>query len=124
MSEQMKLTAEERTAVNTAMSFLDAFFAINPKMPMSHARAFLLVAMGEGQSVQEYASKLGVAQSVMTRQLLDIGEMSRTREPGYNLVVKRVDPMDLRRHTVWLTVRGRALFHKVVRIMGDVSWFG
>jgi hypothetical protein len=86
-------------------------------MPLQHAYTFLLVALNEGQGVMEYAEKAGVAQTVMTRQLLDIGSQNRKREPGYGLVMQRLDPLNLRRHQTFLTKEGRALLHELPSVV-------
>jgi DNA-binding MarR family transcriptional regulator len=112
-----KLTPEEVTCLGNAMQFLDAFKAIRPTMPLQHAYTFMLVALQEGLGVEDYAERAGVAQSVMTRNLLDIGSHNRRREPGYGLVSQRLDPLDMRRRQTFLTPAGRALVHKICRTL-------
>jgi DNA-binding MarR family transcriptional regulator len=65
--------------------------------------------------VQEYAIRAGVAQSVMTRTLLGLRERNRKKEPGYGLVMQRMDPLNLRRHQTFLSTKGRALVQKLCR---------
>lgn len=110
-----KLRDDEKIVLKNVMQLLDAFRAVRPTMPLQHAYAFLLVAMDEGQGVMEYAERAGVAQTVMTRHLLDMGSHTRKREPGLGLVVQRMDPMDMRKHQTFLTNEGRALLHKIIR---------
>lgn len=116
MSAQ-QTTNGEKEALKTAINFMDAFRSIRPTMPLQHAYTFLLVADEEGLGVQEYAERAGVAQTVMTRHLLDIGMQNRRREEGYGLVVQRQDPLDLRKHQSHLTAEGRALLHKIIRTL-------
>ena len=113
-----KLNDAEKEALQKAEKLLDAFRQVRPTMPLQHAYTFLLVALNEGQGVQDYAERAGVAQTVMTRHLLDIGQMNRRREPGYGLVQQRSDPMDLRKHQTYLTPAGRALLHRLIRSIG------
>lgn len=91
--------------------------AVRHDMPLQHAYTFMLVAMEEGLGVLDYAERAGVAQSVMTRNLLDMGSHNRKREPGYGLVLQRMDPLDMRRHQTFLTPEGKALAHKIIRAM-------
>ena len=105
------------TSVKTALHLLDAFRAVRPTMPLQHAYAFLLVAEEEGLGVTEYAERANVAQTVMTRHLLDIGSHNRRRQEGYGLVIQRPDPNDFRRHQTFLTNEGKALYHRIQRIM-------
>lgn len=100
-----------------AVALLDVFRSVRATMPLQHAYTFLLVAMEEGLGVLEYAERAGVAQSVMTRHLLDIGLQTRKREPGLGLVIQRPDPLDMRKHQTFLTPAGKALLHKVMRCM-------
>jgi hypothetical protein len=78
----------------------------------------MLVALDEGRGVIEYAERAGVAQSVMTRNLLDMGSHNRKREKGLGLVMQRMDPLDMRKHQTFLTSEGRALAHKIIRTIG------
>ena len=96
------------------MGFMDEMRKVRPTMPLQHAYTFMLVALNEGQGVQEYAELADVSQSVMTRNLLDLGERNRRREPGYGLVMQRMDPMDMRRHQTFLTPEGKALLRRIV----------
>lgn len=81
--------------------------------PISYIRAFCLVARKEGLTVAEYAAQAGIPPSVMTRNLLDLGDLNRHRERGLELVTSVRDPYDLRRHRAMLTPRGRKLAHDI-----------
>jgi DNA-binding MarR family transcriptional regulator len=94
---------------------LEPFEQIRHDMPMQYVRTFMLVCMEPGLSVMEYANRAGVSQTVMSRHLLDIGERNRHMEPGFGLVTKRQDPMNLRRWEVLLTEKGRQVAHKMMR---------
>jgi DNA-binding MarR family transcriptional regulator len=106
-----------RRAITDAVALFDAFREVRHDMPLQHAYTFMLVALKEGKGVGYYTEQAGVAQTVMTRHLLDIGEQNRKREPGYGLVEKRPNLMDLREHQVWLTPKGRTLLNRVLRVM-------
>jgi DNA-binding MarR family transcriptional regulator len=95
---------------------MDAFRAVRRIMPMQHAYAFLLVALEEGRGVQEYADRAGVTQAVMTRILFALGSRSQGWESGYGLVQQDRDTEDARRHQTFLTAKGKALMHEVVRV--------
>jgi DNA-binding MarR family transcriptional regulator len=99
------------------LMILDEFLRVRPDIPMSHARSLLLVALDEGKTVKWYARKAGVAQSVMTRQLFDIGEFTRDKTPGLGLVERRANPQDLREHQLYLTHKGRALVERAARVI-------
>src|ERR1700756_3964948 len=69
-------------------------------IPIGHIETFLLVAMDEGKSVNDYAERAGVSKSVMSRQILDIGDATREHEPGLGWVTGRINPMERRAHEV------------------------
>lgn len=84
-------------------------------MPAQYIVAFLMVATKEGRGVVDYAKQAGVSVSVMSRHLLDIGERNRHMEKGYGLVTYQPNPLELRKHEYFLTDKGRALYHQVIR---------
>jgi len=96
---------------------MDAFRAVRRIMPMQHAYAFLLVALEEGRGVQEYAKRAGVTQAVMTRILFALGSTRPRGKPGYGLVEQTIDTQDTRRHQTFLTTKGKALMHEIVRLV-------
>jgi DNA-binding MarR family transcriptional regulator len=107
------LNDEERDAARTLFLALKPFRDINPSMPLSYITAYLLVAMKEGKGVAEYASEIDISATVMTRNLLDIGDRNRNREAGYGLITQERDLYDLRKHNAKVTSTGRALINHV-----------
>lgn len=108
------LSAEERAAMRALFLALKPFRDINPSMPLSYVTAALLVAMDEGKGVAEYAAMVGISPTVMTRNLLDIGERNRQREEGYGLITQERDLMDLRKHNARVTPKGKTLASHVM----------
>jgi DNA-binding MarR family transcriptional regulator len=107
----------DHKAASAFLRALDAFTGERNAIPTQYIRAFLLIALDEGKTVGEYAIKSGVSPSVMSRHVLDIGEFRRTKQPGLGLVYSKPNVMNLREHNVFLTDKGRALLHKIVRHM-------
>lgn len=114
---RQSLTADEREAMRVLLTSLDPFRAVYSIMPLQQAVTFLLVAMEEGEGVTEYARRAGVSQSVMTRHLLDLGEFNRRHEPGLGLVFSRPNPLNRRKHQVFLTSKGRTLTAQIYRAL-------
>lgn len=114
---QMSDRKSDLEAVRVLMSALEPFRAHNPTMPLQLAFTFLMVAADEGQPVSEYARKLGMAPGVMARNLLDLGDYNRRREPGLELVSDKFDPLDRRIHRKFLTHKGQALVGAISRAM-------
>src|SRR5262249_52410389 len=91
-------TNDDRTELGKLLTALAPFRAIRGTMPLQYVNTFLLVALNEGKSVNDYAAMAGVSQSVMSRHLLDIGERNRHMEKGFGLVTYRPNPTELRKH--------------------------
>jgi DNA-binding MarR family transcriptional regulator len=83
-------------------------------LPAQIIRTFLIVAANEGASVGEIADMTGNSPTVVSRHLQDLSEMSRLKEDGLDLVSIKSDPLNLRRHIVVLTPKGKALFRRWV----------
>jgi DNA-binding MarR family transcriptional regulator len=103
------------------MRVIEAFRALKRTMPAQYIHTFSLIARNEGLSVVEYAERANVSVSVMSRHILDIGDYARNRSNGFGLVTSRPNPMELRKHEVWLTAKGKALAHKIDRIIRTSS---
>jgi DNA-binding MarR family transcriptional regulator len=87
-------------------------------IPLQIVTTFLLVAQYEGKSLREYTELSGIAQSTMSRHLLDLGERHRAgKKEGYGLVDRRQDPMELRKNEYKLTAKGRKLVTKLTKAL-------
>jgi DNA-binding MarR family transcriptional regulator len=86
-------------------------------MSVNYVLAFLRVAVEEGLSANDYTRKSGVAQSVMSRHLLDLGQQDRYRERSPGLVESKPSPASLRVWEVTLTAKGRILASTIARIL-------
>jgi DNA-binding MarR family transcriptional regulator len=111
------LSDEERAAARTLFLALKPFRDVNPSIPLSYITAMLLVAIDEGRAVSDYASKVNISPTVMTRNLLDIGDRNRQREEGYGLITSERDLYDLRKHNAKITAKGKALVHHVLNAL-------
>lgn len=111
------LTDDERAAARALRLALEPFYTMRPNVPLSYLRTFLLIAEEEGLGVNDYAGIGDIAPSVMTRNILDIGERNRHKEEGLALVVNDRDPFDLRKHNVRVTAKGRSLVRQWVTVL-------
>lgn len=120
MADDVKPSISEEEQENWAVMLqaIEPWFKLGHGVPpISYIRAFALVAKKEGLTVAEYAAQAGVTPTVMTRNLLDIGELNRQREKGLDLIVAERDPWDLRKHRARLTPRGRKLSNDLARAL-------
>jgi hypothetical protein len=114
--EYMKpsISEEEIETWDAQLLAIEPWFRLGHGVPpIAYIRAFGLVARKEGLTVAEYASQAGITPTVMTRNLLDLGDRNRQREEGLGLIVQERDPYDLRKHRARLTPKGRKLSHDV-----------
>lgn len=112
-----RLDKNEEAHADVLMDVLDSFRRLRATMPLQYVVTLLAVARDEGKSVGEYARKLGISPSVMSRHLLDIGERNRHMEDGFGLVTFRPNPRNLREHEYYLTPKGYQLVQQIVRKM-------
>jgi hypothetical protein len=108
------ISPEEIESAEAMLLAIEPWFKMGHGVPpVAYVRAFLLVARKEGQTVADYATQAGITPTVMTRNLLDIGELNRQREAGLGLITQERDPFDLRKHRARLTTKGRKLAHDI-----------
>lgn len=116
-NNKQSLKEAEKESASLLLTALEPFKAIYSIMPLQMAQTFLMVAEEEGLGVGEYARKAGANPAVMTRHMLDLGEMNRRHEPGLGLVYTKVNIMNRRQHQVFLTPKGVALAHAIHRAL-------
>lgn len=105
---------EERAYARALLASLQPFLEIMGTMPLQYLTAYLRVVADEGKGVTEYAEDAGISKTVMTRHLLDIGERTRDREPGFGLVFQKRDVYDLRINRTFPTPVGVATWRKMM----------
>lgn len=107
----------DRRHLDKASGLFQAFRALDPTMPLQLAYTFILCAIYEGESIGDIARRAGFALSTTSRHVLDLGEFDRKKGPGYKLVETRIDPMELRKKSIHLTPKGRALLNQIINTM-------
>jgi DNA-binding MarR family transcriptional regulator len=103
------LSEEERAAFRALYLALKPFWKTRTGIPVSYLMTFLAVGFDEGKGVAEYADIQEVSPTVMTRNLLDIGDRNRNREEGLGLITQERDLFDLRKHNARMTPKGKSL---------------
>jgi DNA-binding MarR family transcriptional regulator len=88
-----------------------------PHLSITGLRILLLAAANEGIGILELATKAGVANTVASRYVLDLGDRNRHMKAGLGLLTSRQDPNNLRKHEVLLTAKGRALVNEYAELM-------
>jgi hypothetical protein len=101
---KQSLSDEDKSDLVPFLQAIEVMREVDPTMPLHKLVGLLLVALNEGDvGVKQYAKQAEVATSVMTRNLLDLGQRTRAMEPGLGLVRQGNDPMDLRTTQTFLT---------------------
>ena len=114
------MTEDEFRSARRADRLLSQFrTSIDPNIPAQMLQTFMTVAMNEGKSLTEIASLVSSNISTTSRHLLELGERNRRMEPGFNLVERRADPMNLRQNSYTLTSKGKLLLAAVIKTMED-----
>lgn len=113
-----ELPDDECIKVERLLRAIDVFREFDTAFPASYMAAFLLVALHPGKGSTDYARKLGSAQAVASRLMLEIGPKRRTGEPGLGLIGSEPDTKDLRIRRAFLTPKGKALLRKLMVAMG------
>ena len=72
-------------------------------MRLRTACAFLRVAVEEGKNVRELTNDADVGELAMSRDLLDLGPITRPGDLGLRLVEHRTSLTDRRIHELYLT---------------------
>jgi DNA-binding MarR family transcriptional regulator len=112
--ERKMLTPDDKRACGLSQQLIQLFISEDHRvLPIGYIDTFLLVTCDEGKSVNDYAAKAGVSKAVMSRHILDIGDYTREREPGFGWVTSRRSPNELGRYEVVLTAKGRSLATRV-----------
>src|SRR5580704_592889 len=118
---RQSIDAAGKTRLAAFLAGHDPFVVIRNTMPLQYVRMFLLIALDEGKDVGEYGRLVGVNQSVASRHISDIGDIARDGTPGFGLVTTKIDPLNRRRHTVYLTDKGRIVAAAVIRAMENAG---
>lgn len=112
------MTEKEMLSARKVDRLLSQFrTSIDPNIPAQMLQTFMTVAMNEGKSLTEIAELVSANMSTASRHLLELGSRNRRMEPGYNLVARTPDPMNLRQNSYTLTAKGRLLLANVIKIM-------
>lgn len=113
-----RMTDKEMEALKKIDSLLSQFrSSIDPNIPAQMLQTFMAVAMNEGQSLTKIAEVVSANLSTASRHLLELGDRNRKMEPGYGLVARTPDPMNLRQNAYSLTPKGKLLLANILKIM-------
>lgn len=116
-----RLPRDELVQLERLMRVVDRFREIDGAFPASYMMAFMLVAHKPGGGPTDYAPALGTIPPIASRMLLEIGEHARRGGDGYGLIERTTNPEDLRAVSLRLTRKGRELWARISRDLGDIG---
>jgi DNA-binding MarR family transcriptional regulator len=109
--------AELVESANKYVKSLDAIINYSQDIKARQIQCLLMVYVDEGRAVSDYADKIKMKHSTMSRYLLDLGEKTRKGGAGLELVKKLKSHEDLRKELVFLTAKGRSVVGKILQII-------
>lgn len=93
--------------------------SIDENIPLTVVHTFLTVIENPGEGVMDLAARVGVNKSTMSRHLLDLSVSLRSGAPGYNVLNRIHDSVDLRAVRYTLTPKGELIVNQLLDIMED-----
>jgi DNA-binding MarR family transcriptional regulator len=106
---------DTRPALEALLNTIGLFQKLSPTITLESIKTFLVVALNENKSVQDYARLAGAAAGPVSRRIGEMTELSFALRPGLNLLESRPDPADRRLILVRLTHQGRAFARRVAK---------
>jgi DNA-binding MarR family transcriptional regulator len=104
---------------NSILQGLLVLKALDARISVNEAIAFLYAAENEGLTVQEMAYVSGLTQSTASRSLRALGppESAWSQAPALGLVEAFLNPNDARSHVIQLSPKGREVCERLDRII-------
>ena len=118
MGSNLSITRADKQIIQSLLLALEPLSNIRSSrgpVLLRLATAFLVVASNEGQGLNEYARRLGIDRSVMSRFIHELADRSRNGGPGLGLVSIDEGGRPNRQQEISLTKKGRAVARTMQR---------
>jgi DNA-binding MarR family transcriptional regulator len=118
MGSDPSITRADKRIIQSLLSALEPLSNIrDPRGPVTLrlATAFLAVASNEGQGLNEYARRLGIDRSVMSRYIHNLADRARNGDPGLGLISIDEGRRPNRQQEIFLTKKGHAVARAMQR---------
>lgn len=111
---------------NALLQALHLFKALDPRVSVNEAIAFLYAAENDGLTVQEVAYLAGFTQSTASRSLRALGRADSewAQAPALGLLEAYLNPQDGRSHVIQLTDHGREIRDRLDAIIRQAVTIG
>lgn len=117
MAKQEDFSTVDKGKLRRLLAIVELFRELDAEIKVRWFSELLQIAIEPGDSVRGYAKKLGIHFNSASIDLLALGPMARTRQPGLGLIEKQISIDDLRRQEIKLTPKGRTLINEMLRLM-------
>jgi len=118
MGSDLSITRADKRIIQSLLLALEPLSKMRgPRgpVPLRLATAFLAVASNEGQGLNEYARRLGIDRSVISRIIHEIADRSRDGGPGLGLISIHEGGRPNRQQEIFLTKKGHAVARAMQR---------
>ncbi len=97
----------------------EIFRELDREVPAQVLAVYLYVASHNGCHSQAMMEDLELTGASASRNTDWLSKKHRLGKPGLNLIRKEVDESNKRRHTLWLTLKGKALLTQINQLLHD-----
>jgi DNA-binding MarR family transcriptional regulator len=124
LGSALSITLSDKRIIQSLVSALEPLSNIGGRrrpVRLRLATAFLAVASNEGQGFNEYARRLGIDRSVMSRIIHELAERSRDGGPGLGLISIHESGRPNGQQELFLTKKGQALARATQRSLRSLQ---
>lgn len=117
----MAIPKDQRIVIGKMIRLFKEFREIDPKMLLGEIITLLHISLNEEVTLDFLSAELGIEGiSVPQRYTARLGEFeARRKEPGFDLITSRIDPMNNRRRFRNVTPKGQSLINRAIRAIGE-----
>ncbi len=116
MSDDLSTEPNDKRLIQGLLQALDTFMKLRGHIPLQELIVFLHVALDEGNESIEYAHRLKVPRSVLSRVAHDLADRTRGGGPGLGLIEFKHRGSNLyNRKPIFLTKKGRSVVAAILR---------
>ena len=121
MSDDLSTEPDDKRLIQSLLQALDTFMNLRGHIPLRELIVFLHVALDEGNEAIEYAHRLKVPRSVLSRLAHDLAGRTRGGDPGLGLIEFKHRGSNLHnRKPIFLTKKGRSVAAAILRNLRSV----
>jgi DNA-binding MarR family transcriptional regulator len=114
VAAELKLTSDERNALNRLLVILEEFRKVDQKMPLQQAITLITASLNPGSTVSDLAKLAGNTLASASRHVEALGRYREVKDVGKELLIDDYDAIDRRVKVVNLTSKGVAFIRALM----------